>query len=145
MLVAPDLAAAYHQYPACGCSANISTAKVCYNQTSASASLPSILVRVGGRAAPLLLIGGMLLGRRYILGAGCNGTPKNKFGFMGYTVRTTQWRYTVWVPWKGATAEPDWEGDYAGEYSGSGSAVASSSGRVVLQRQHLWHADLDLV
>ena len=76
---APDLSAAYHQYPACGCSS--ATPATCYNQTR----------------------------------AGCNGTPKNKLGYMGYTVRTAEWRYTVWYPWQNKTLTPDWAAEYAEE------------------------------
>ena len=67
-------AAAYHQYPACGCS---HPAIVCFNTTRQA----------------------------------CNGSPKNTFNFMGYSVRTADWRYTVRVaapPCKPATGVERW-------------------------------------
>ena len=30
------------------------------------------------------------------------------FDFMGYSLRTPDWRYTVWVPMDGATERVDW-------------------------------------
>lgn len=53
--------------------------------------------------------------------AGCNNTPKNKLNFMGYTMRTAQWRYTAWFRWNNKTLTPDWDGDSAEElYNHSG-------------------------
>jgi len=45
----------------------------------------------------------------------CNNTPKGKFDFMGYSVRTASWRYTCWYHWKRDKLEADWEGEYAEE------------------------------
>lgn len=37
----------------------------------------------------------------------CIGVPANEFTHMGYTVRTSAWRFTEWPRWL-ATLEPDW-------------------------------------
>ena len=39
----------------------------------------------------------------------CNNAPKTTFDYMGYSVRTPQWRYTLWVRW-GTTLTPIWDG-----------------------------------
>ena len=41
---------------------------------------------------------------------GCNGTPKAKFDFMGYSIRTANYRYTAWFEWNKALLVPLWEG-----------------------------------
>ena len=47
----------------------------------------------------------------------CNNTPRDQFQFMGYSVRTQTWRYTVWRPWLGAngTFASDWSAPFAEE------------------------------
>ena len=45
----------------------------------------------------------------------CNNTPRDKFDYMGYTVRTPEWRYTLWVGWDTATLAPRWDGPSAEE------------------------------
>lgn len=45
----------------------------------------------------------------------CNNVPKSQFDFMGYTVRTPQWRYTLWLVWDNATLSPQWDGPSAEE------------------------------
>ena len=45
----------------------------------------------------------------------CNSTPKNQFNYMGYTVRTPDWRYTLWLVWDNVTLTPDWDGVRAEE------------------------------
>jgi len=40
---------------------------------------------------------------------GCNSTPKNEFDFMGYSVRTQEWRYTLWLPWDREKLAPRWQ------------------------------------
>jgi hypothetical protein len=34
---------------------------------------------------------------------------------MGYSLRTDDWRYTVWVPWNTTTFAPMWDQPFAGE------------------------------
>lgn len=34
---------------------------------------------------------------------------------MGYSVRTDDWRYTVWVPWNTTTYSPMWDQPFGGE------------------------------
>lgn len=34
---------------------------------------------------------------------------------MGYTVRTPDWRYTLWVVWNNVTLTPNWDGPKAEE------------------------------
>ena len=46
---------------------------------------------------------------------GCNKTPKGAFDFMGYSVRTDAWRYTLWVSWDGAALAPRWDDPRAEE------------------------------
>jgi arylsulfatase A-like enzyme len=38
----------------------------------------------------------------------CVFTPRNEFGYMGYSIRTNEWRYTEWPKWNGATLKPEW-------------------------------------
>ena len=45
----------------------------------------------------------------------CNNTPKTKFDYMGYSVRTPQWRYTLWVRWNNVSFTPEWDGPSAEE------------------------------
>jgi iduronate 2-sulfatase len=33
---------------------------------------------------------------------------RTAFGWMGYSVRTAAWRYTVWLPWDGAAQQARW-------------------------------------
>lgn len=53
---------------------------------------------------------------------GCNNTPKNKFDFMGYSMRTDKWRYTLWLAWDRTKLQPLWEGTESEEelYAHSG-------------------------
>lgn len=39
---------------------------------------------------------------------GCNNVPSTQFDFMGYSVRTPQWRYTLWLPWNASRLVADW-------------------------------------
>eukprot|EP00054_Salpingoeca_dolichothecata_P025590 m.180243 g.180243 ORF g.180243 m.180243 type:complete len:326 (-) comp25410_c0_seq8:109-1086(-) len=47
--------------------------------------------------------------------AECNQVPKNKFDYMGYTMRTEEYRYTAWFPWNKTTLTPDFSAKYAAE------------------------------
>ena len=38
---------------------------------------------------------------------GCSGS-KNVPVYMGYSVRTPEWRYTSWMPWDRKTTKVDW-------------------------------------
>ena len=40
---------------------------------------------------------------------GCNNVAKNKFAFMGYSMRTPQWRYTLWLPWEQEKLVAKWD------------------------------------
>ena len=40
---------------------------------------------------------------------GCNQTPRGQFDFMGYTVRTVDWRYTLWLPWDQQKLVAEWD------------------------------------
>lgn len=46
---------------------------------------------------------------------GCNNVARNEFDFMGYTMRTAQYRYTRWLRWNKTTLLAEWDGDYAEE------------------------------
>ncbi len=41
----------------------------------------------------------------------CQDTPANEFDFMGYSIRTAEYRYTEWRRWDKARVEADWSGD----------------------------------
>jgi arylsulfatase A-like enzyme len=41
--------------------------------------------------------------------ARCAGVERTDFAYMGYSVRTSQWRYTEWAKWNGKTLAPDWD------------------------------------
>ena len=45
----------------------------------------------------------------------CNNTPRAQFDFMGYSIRTAQWRYTQWLAWDGAALAPLWDGAFEEE------------------------------
>merc|ERR1712014_84820 len=45
--------------------------------------------------------------------ARCAGVDKADFAYMGYSVRTSRWRYTEWAKWNGQKLKPDWS-DVAG-------------------------------
>jgi hypothetical protein len=34
---------------------------------------------------------------------------RTAFGWMGYSIRTIRWRYTVWLPWNGTSQTAEWE------------------------------------
>jgi hypothetical protein len=36
----------------------------------------------------------------------CINTPASKFGWMGYSLRTVEWRYNAWFRWNGSTLAP---------------------------------------
>jgi iduronate 2-sulfatase len=40
---------------------------------------------------------------------GCNQVEKDQFDYMGYSVRTDEWRYTLWVPWDQKALRPLWD------------------------------------
>eukprot|EP01043_Picozoa_sp_COSAG02_P044944 COSAG02_NODE_4061_length_5844_cov_2.549869_3_plen_249_part_00 len=51
----------------------------------------------------------------------CNNAEKHTFNYMGYTVRTAQWRYTAWFLWQNKTLSADFAGPHASElYNHSG-------------------------
>eukprot|EP01062_Namystynia_karyoxenos_P005426 TRINITY_DN118_c1_g1_i1.p1 TRINITY_DN118_c1_g1~~TRINITY_DN118_c1_g1_i1.p1 ORF type:complete len:499 (+),score=105.87 TRINITY_DN118_c1_g1_i1:74-1570(+) len=41
----------------------------------------------------------------------CNNVARGSFDFMGYSVRTPDWRYTVWLRWNGTLLRADWDGE----------------------------------
>jgi len=45
----------------------------------------------------------------------CNKVPAKDFNFMGYSIRSKRWRYTVWYRWIGNILSSDWDGDFADE------------------------------
>jgi len=45
--------------------------------------------------------------------ARCAGVDKADFAYMGYSIRTTRWRYTEWAKWNGQELKPNWS-DLAG-------------------------------
>ena len=38
----------------------------------------------------------------------CAKTPRTAFDWMGYSVRTRAWRYSLWCAWDGSRLAPDW-------------------------------------
>jgi hypothetical protein len=46
---------------------------------------------------------------------GCNNVPRSKFDFMGYSIRTVDWRYTLWLPWNQANLTASWDGPISEE------------------------------
>lgn len=47
--------------------------------------------------------------------ADCNLVPQSAFDFMGFSIRTSAWRYTAWFPWNHTTSAADFAGPYAPE------------------------------
>jgi len=41
----------------------------------------------------------------------CASVPKAKFSYMGYSMRTSRWRYTEWAVWDGKALAPQWMAD----------------------------------
>ena len=41
----------------------------------------------------------------------CTSVKKEHFVFMGYSMRTTRWRYTEWAKWNGTALAPIWMSD----------------------------------
>jgi arylsulfatase A-like enzyme len=41
----------------------------------------------------------------------CASVKKQDFRYMGYSMRTTEWRYTEWAVWDGTTLKPIWTAD----------------------------------
>ena len=39
----------------------------------------------------------------------------NERTYMGYSLRTNDWRYTVWVPWSSKKYAAEWDQDWGGE------------------------------
>lgn len=73
---------------------------------------------------------------------GCNNVPKEQFSFMGYSVRTDQWRYTLWVTWDQTNCTPVWDGaDQVDElYTHTGDSSTSmdlwENANLVLRPEH---------
>ena len=40
--------------------------------------------------------------------ARCAGVDKHQFAFMGFSIRTDDWRYTEWAAWDGVRLVPMW-------------------------------------
>jgi len=38
----------------------------------------------------------------------CASVKKEEFAYMGYSMRTTRWRYTEWAVWNGTSLRPEW-------------------------------------
>ena len=38
----------------------------------------------------------------------CEFVPRDKMDFMGYSIRTREWRYTAWLRWDGSLLAPMW-------------------------------------
>lgn len=38
----------------------------------------------------------------------CTVTPRSLLGWMGYSIRTKDWRFTAWVAWNGAALTGEW-------------------------------------
>lgn len=45
----------------------------------------------------------------------CTGVASNDFDAMGLSIRTLEWRYTLWLRWNGAKLAPMWDQDPVGE------------------------------
>mmetsp|Transcript_24259 Transcript_24259/g.26951 ORF Transcript_24259/g.26951 Transcript_24259/m.26951 type:complete len:158 (+) Transcript_24259:1-474(+) len=45
----------------------------------------------------------------------CAKIPLGEFDFMGYTMRTNDWRFTSWVAWDNTTMKVDWSKTAANE------------------------------
>jgi hypothetical protein len=39
----------------------------------------------------------------------CEFVERSKIPVMGYSLRTDQWRMTLWTTWVGTTLKPDWD------------------------------------
>ena len=54
---------------------------------------------------------GVKIGEKYSPFVGpddCQRVPREEIGWMGFSIRTAEWRLTEWVVWDGAALRPDW-------------------------------------
>ena len=59
----------------------------------------------------------------------CNYVKVTDFDFMGYSIRTKQWRYTAWYKWDGVKMVADWDGDFADELYDHGGDDSTDLGK----------------
>ena len=45
----------------------------------------------------------------FVLLTVCLFTPASSFDWMGYSIRSENWRYTIFVAWNGLTLRPVWD------------------------------------
>ena len=45
----------------------------------------------------------------YTTADSCTVTPRENLDWMGYSIRTDDWRYTAWVGWNGTSLTPHWD------------------------------------
>lgn len=46
---------------------------------------------------------------KFYLDNKCEFVERSKFPYMGFSLRTPEWRYTEWVQWNGVTLQPLWD------------------------------------
>ena len=45
----------------------------------------------------------------FVTADSCTVTPRDQLDWMGYSIRTDEWRYTEWVGWNGTSLQPRWD------------------------------------
>jgi hypothetical protein len=45
----------------------------------------------------------------FVTADSCTVTPRSTLQYMGYSVRTDEWRYTEWLEWDGTTLQGKWD------------------------------------
>lgn len=45
----------------------------------------------------------------FVTADACPATPRDQVDWMGYSIRTDDWRYTAWCKWNGTTLQPRWD------------------------------------
>lgn len=76
----------------------------------------------------------------------CNNTPRDKFDYMSYSIRTPEWRYTTWLEWDKTNLVPKWDGPFAAElYSHAGDdGTAATKSLDAFENENLAKAQPDV-
>jgi iduronate 2-sulfatase len=75
----------------------------------------------------------------------CTMTPRDQLDWMGYSIRTDDWRYTAWVKWDGSTLQPEWTSVNATELYPHTVHPTSGPTDQVLNRPHCGRPEPTLV
>lgn len=76
----------------------------------------------------------------------CTMTPRDSLGYMGYSIRTDDWRFTVWLQWDGKKLRADWNSANITElYNHTGDDGLSLSALNDYENENIAEANPDIV